>query len=81
MYNIYLVLTCSFLYQKMYCGGSGLSRTRQVRFMVKPSSRYMSGPPRISVYGSAMITVVAVSRDGGYGYGWAQHEFMYISSE
>ena len=37
----------------MYVGGSGLSVMTQVRFMVLPSFRWMSGPPRISVCGSA----------------------------
>ena len=44
-------------YQKMYWGGSGLSLTRQVRFMVAPSSKKMSGLPTISVKGSAINTL------------------------
>ena len=36
-------------YQKMNCGGSGLSFTRQVRFMVEPSSRKILGLPTIWV--------------------------------
>ena len=53
--NIYTspLLTASLCLQKIKVGGSGLSEMTQVRFMVEPSFRWMSGPPRISVRGSA----------------------------
>ena len=36
----------------MYEGGSGLSVMMHVRFIVLPSLRWMSGPPKIAVLGS-----------------------------
>ena len=45
-------LTESSCLQNIYEGGSGLSVMRQVKFMVLPSLRCMSGPPNIAVLGS-----------------------------
>ena len=47
------VLTASSCLQNMYDGGSGLSVMIHERFIVLPSLRWMSGPPKIAVLGSA----------------------------
>ena len=50
------ILTASSCLQNMYDGGSGLSVIMQERFIVLPSLRWMSGPPKIAVLGSARKT-------------------------
>lgn len=47
-------LTALLWFQKMNAGGSGELFTTHVRFIVDPLSMYKSGPPIISVDGSAI---------------------------